>query len=78
MNPNIDKTYEDKSITDPKERAKLFGQYDHLRVYGQDYYHKLESVGFSSKNIQLQKILTNEEINQYALTKKEQIPVMLK
>ena len=78
MNSNIDKTYEDKSITDPKERARLFGQYDHLRVYGQDYYLKLESVGFSSKNIQLQKILTTEEINRYALPKKEQIPVMLK
>ncbi len=78
MNPNLDKTYEDKSITYPKERARLFGQYDHLRVYGQDYFLKLESVGFSSKNVQLQKILTTEEINQYALPKKEVIPVMLK
>ena len=27
-------TYEDDSITDKKERAKVFGQYDHVRIYG--------------------------------------------
>ena len=31
-----EKTFEDDSITDPKERAKIFGQYDHVRVYGLD------------------------------------------
>ena len=30
---NRDVTFEDNSITDPKERAKIFGQYDHVRVY---------------------------------------------
>ena len=75
---NLDKTYEDKSVTDPKVRAQLFGQYDHVRVYGQDYYLKLESVGFLAVNVHLEKKLTSEEINQYALSQKEQIPVMLK
>ena len=78
MDVNLEKTYEDKSITNPKVRTRLFGQYDHVRVYGQDYYHKLESVGFLAVNIQLDKKLTSEEIDQYALSQKEQIPVMLK
>ena len=34
-------TFEDDSITDKKERAKIFGQYDHVRVYGCDYFEKL-------------------------------------
>ena len=43
-------TFEDDSITDPNERTlKFFGQYDHVRVYGQDYYARLEQVGFKSQ-----------------------------
>ena len=39
-------TYEDFSITSPEERIKAFGQYDHVRWYGQDYKDRLASVGF--------------------------------
>ena len=35
---NRETTFEDNSITDKKERAKIFGQYDHVRVYGKDYF----------------------------------------
>jgi SAM-dependent methyltransferase len=40
-------TYEDPSITSPKERAKHFLQYDHKRLYGADYPERLRSIGFS-------------------------------
>ena len=40
-------TFEDDSIADPKERAKIFGQYDHVRVYGRDYFDKLREIGFN-------------------------------
>ncbi len=43
---NIEKTYEDKSITSPKDRELVFGQRDHVRIYGEDYVDRLESVGF--------------------------------
>ncbi len=39
-------TYEDKNITTTKEREKYFGQFDHVRIYGQDYIKRLEDVGF--------------------------------
>ena len=42
-------TFEDDSITDKKERAKIFGQYDHVRVYGSDYFDKLRRIGFKVK-----------------------------
>lgn len=29
-------TFEDFTITSPKEREKYFGQKDHVRIYGQD------------------------------------------
>jgi ubiquinone/menaquinone biosynthesis C-methylase UbiE len=40
-------TFEDSEIVDPKERTRLFGQFDHVRVYGHDFKDRLESVGFT-------------------------------
>ena len=45
INPNVD-TFEDPSITDPKERQRLFGQYDHVRQFGRDYADVLKNAGF--------------------------------
>lgn len=41
-----DNTFEDLSITSPEEREKVYGQYNHVRLYGRDYVGKLRSVGF--------------------------------
>ncbi len=43
---NMEKTYEDDSITTPEERQKAFGQHDHVRWYGKDYITRLENAGF--------------------------------
>jgi SAM-dependent methyltransferase len=40
-------TFEDNSVTGRKEREEIFGQYDHLRVYGTDYGKRLVQAGFS-------------------------------
>lgn len=42
-----DETFEDPSITDPKERVRVFGQHDHVRRYGPDYVNRLRGAGFS-------------------------------
>ncbi len=47
INYQSKETYEDVSITDPKEREKHFGQYDHLRYHGLDYKLRLEGGGFT-------------------------------
>jgi SAM-dependent methyltransferase len=39
-------TFEDPGVTDPRERERVFGQYDHVRIYGRDYVSRLERVGF--------------------------------
>ena len=44
--PLIQKTFEDPTIIDPQKRAKLFGQDDHVRVYGKDYADRIRSTGF--------------------------------
>ena len=43
INQKSRKTFEDSSIVDKKERIEKFGQYDHIRLYGLDYFKKLES-----------------------------------
>lgn len=50
---NIKKTIEDPSIKNPVERERLFGQKDHIRIYGKDYIHRLEHVGFRVDQINL-------------------------
>lgn len=71
-------TYEDNSITDKKERAKIFGQYDHVRIYGKDYFNKLRRVGFKVDEIDYTARLSEDMIRKYCLAKGEIIPVVSK
>ncbi|TPN83045.1 class I SAM-dependent methyltransferase [Aquimarina algicola] len=71
-------TFEDDTITDPIERAKIFGQYDHVRVYGRDYFEKLRSIGFKVDEINYTEILTPTEVEKYCLAKGELLPVCYK
>ncbi|MDN6327179.1 MAG: methyltransferase domain-containing protein, partial [Alkalibacterium sp.] len=71
-------TFEDNSITDKDERTRIFGQYDHVRVYGIDYYKKLEKLGFTVKQIAYAENMTDEEIERYRINKNEVIPVCIK
>ena len=78
LDGNRETTFEDNSITDKKERTQLFGQYDHVRVYGKDYYIRLNTVGFNSKGIDFLDTLSSEERLRFGLPKKEQIPIAIK
>jgi SAM-dependent methyltransferase len=71
-------TFEDNRITDPKERARIFGQYDHIRIYGKDYQNRLEQVGFTVKMLAYAEQLTLEEQTRYAVPANEIIPVCTK
>ncbi|WP_452221715.1 class I SAM-dependent methyltransferase [Lacinutrix salivirga] len=73
-----DITFEDNSIIDKKERAKIFGQYDHVRVYGRDYFDKLRSIGFKVDEVDYTSNLSAEAIEKYCLAKGEIIPVVYK
>lgn len=73
-----EKTFEDDSITDPKERAKIFGQYDHVRIYGRDYFDKLRAVGFTVKEENYTAQMSISQIERFRLAKNEIIPVCFK
>ncbi len=73
-----EKTFEDNSIISRKERSKIFGQYDHVRVYGRDYFDKLRRIGFKVEEVDYTSHLTDSEIDRYRLSKGEIIPVCTK
>jgi hypothetical protein len=43
---HLDKTYEDPKIITPADRKKVFGQHDHVRLYGMDFSTRLKECGF--------------------------------
>lgn len=59
-------TFEDDTITDAKERTRLFGQYDHRRVYGRDYDDRLREAGFEVERIAVVDLLSENERKLYA------------
>jgi ubiquinone/menaquinone biosynthesis C-methylase UbiE len=65
-------TYEDPTITDPKEREKHFLQNDHLRLFGRNYGRELEKGGFKVKEDRfVMDELSPEEVHQFALPSEE-------
>ncbi len=71
INPNFEETYEDLSITDPKEREKHFGQYDHVRWHGKDYGRRLAKSGFKVEELDYIRNFSEQEIEYMRLPKNE-------
>ena len=73
-----DTTFTDDTITDPKERAAIFGQYDHVRIYGRDYFDTLRSQGFKVQEVDYTNKLSAKDVERFALAAGEIIPVCTK
>ena len=71
-------TFEDDTIIDPAERTRIFGQYDHVRVYGLDYFDRLRQVGFEVEEITYSTHFTAEEIERYRIVPQEILPLCKK
>jgi predicted SAM-dependent methyltransferase len=42
-----DETFEDPAVLTPADRERVFGQADHVRIYGRDFKARLEEAGFT-------------------------------
>ena len=78
MKNSLEKTYEDFSIKDAKERQKHFGQYDHVRWYGMDYFDRLKKAGFEVDINFYSKKFSKKEIARFGLMENEILPVVSK
>jgi SAM-dependent methyltransferase len=70
---SMEKTLEDKTITDPAERERIFGQRDHVRKFGKDYAERLRRSGLKIEENQFVKQLETENVKKYALAEDEVI-----
>lgn len=65
-------TYEDPTITDPKEREIHFLQNDHLRLFGRNYGRELEKGGFKvTEDRFVMDELSKAEVQRYSLPGEE-------
>jgi SAM-dependent methyltransferase len=64
-------TYEDPSITSPRGREEMFGQRDHVRVYGADFYDRLSEGGFEVERVRFAEALTDSERRRHGIADEE-------
>ena len=64
-------TIEDRSVTDPSERERLYWQSDHLRLFGRDYGDKLTTAGFRVTESNFINEIDPKLVERYALDKNE-------
>jgi SAM-dependent methyltransferase len=73
-----EETLEDSTIEDPNIRKEIFGEIDHLRLYGLDFIDRLKSIGFDIKLDDYLKELDDSVIKLYGLDRSENIFVVYK
>jgi len=67
IDTNRDKTYEDNSITAPKDREREFGQWDHIRYYGLDFPDRLKNSGFIVEKVFYAEKFSNTDFVKFGL-----------
>lgn len=78
VDDNREKTFEDPNIVSPDERERVFGQKDHVRIYGRDYKERLVRAGFIVKLDDYVGGLGNDAIRKYGLMQDEIIYLCIK
>ena len=73
-----EKTFEDPSITNKRERSRIFGQYDHVRIYGMDFEERVRQEGFLVKVINPSDFLDTEQMKLYSVRNDESIYLLKK
>jgi SAM-dependent methyltransferase len=64
-----DSTYENPSVTSPRDRDLHFGQNDHVRFYGRDFRDRIRAVGFDLTEF----TATEPDVARYGLLRGEKI-----
>lgn len=68
---NFDTTRENPEHNTPELRKEHYGQSDHVRHYGRDFSQRLTDSGFSVEIIEPNKVLANQELHWYGLSRSE-------
>ena len=71
FSPVPDATFEDNSITNKREREKIFGQDDHVRKYGHDYASRINASGLLAEENNFALQLPDETARRAAIMRNE-------
>ena len=63
IDPTLATTLEDSNATTAEDRARLFGQHDHVRQYVADFPDRLRAAGFAVSTIRSQDLLIPAEMH---------------
>jgi SAM-dependent methyltransferase len=62
-------TFADQSVNAPEDRLRLYGHYDHKRLYGTDFKNRLGSAGFNVEIFKTEDFCQESEINKMGIKK---------
>lgn len=68
-----EETFEDPSVTNPEERERLFGQWNHVRRYGPDYKDRLEGAGFNVTKYPAPEVVGEENVEKMGIMEDEDV-----
>jgi SAM-dependent methyltransferase len=68
---SLENTIAYKDVNSPEERNKLYGQDDHVRIYGRDFVKRICSAGFVVKEDDFVKKYNDLEITKFGLDRDE-------
>ncbi len=71
-------TQEDPAVVTAAERARLYGQCDHVRQYGRDYGNRLRSAGFLVKVESFSSSMAPSELERYGILADEDLYVCMR
>ena len=63
-----DRSHEDPTVTDPRERERLYGRSNHVRAYGPDYADRLRECGFAVAVTTPAELVSGDAIVRFGLT----------
>lgn len=71
-------SYEDTTITAEHYRLEKFGQEDHVRIYGLDFFERIKAAGFELATVQNSSLFTQEDAFHYGFNEKEDLILVQK
>lgn len=73
INKKFKSTYEDLNIESYEERAKSYGQGDHVRIYGMDFIERLRAVGFAVSIYSVKEHYSAKLVKKFGLIEDDEI-----
>lgn len=78
VNESLQETYEDPDAVTPEQRLRLFGQVDHVRVYGGDVLTRLQQSGAGIECLEYGKVLGEDMCRRHGLVPDEPLYLCMK